>query len=63
MTSVKPRPFSRSSYYELRDCFETQSQQYRNILAQLEYELGHRKVSWSVQLRRKITEQIKRLNQ
>jgi len=64
MSNARPsRPFLRSSYYDLRDDFETRSKRHRNFLLQLEYELDHRRTPLSAELRREVVKQIEQLNE
>ena len=55
------RPFRRSSYYDLRERFKVQSQQHRDFLDALDYELSQRHTPFAIQLRREIIEEIERL--
>jgi 5-methylcytosine-specific restriction endonuclease McrBC GTP-binding regulatory subunit McrB len=52
------RKFSSHSYYELKDLFAKNTQNYLEFLEEVHKELEYRSVPWPVELRKEIRKQI-----
>ena len=52
------RKFSSLTYYQLKDLFAQNTQNYLKFLEEVHKELEHRSVPWPVELRKEIRKQI-----